>query len=209
MSAEEFNEKYKAYLEEGHYGLALSKPEAIEYLDKEFEEFIKLPNFSYSQIKSKFNEFRFYNIGVSDEKTREVENKLKEIHEANKEFIPYADALALKELGFDEPCFGYYWIHDKELVLNLNTPFQGYHKGFDGSISAPTFSQCFRWFREKYRLYHVINMFGDWDKPQYGYIVSGKTMDNPAHMWHYENKDSYEEAELACLIKLIEIVKDK
>jgi len=34
-------------------------------------------------------------------------------------------------------------------------------------------------------------------------------MDNPAHMWHYENKDSYEEAELACLIKLIEIVKDK
>jgi hypothetical protein len=65
MSAEEFNEKYKAYLEEGHYGLALSKPEAIEYLDKEFEEFIKLPNFSYSQIKSKFNEFRFYNIGVS------------------------------------------------------------------------------------------------------------------------------------------------
>ena len=26
----------------------------------------------------------------------------------NKEFIPYDQALALKELGFDEPCFGYY-----------------------------------------------------------------------------------------------------
>ena len=25
-----------------------------------------------------------------------------------KEFIPYEQALALKELGFDEPCFGYY-----------------------------------------------------------------------------------------------------
>ncbi len=25
-----------------------------------------------------------------------------------KEFVPYEQALALKELGFDEPCFGYY-----------------------------------------------------------------------------------------------------
>lgn len=26
----------------------------------------------------------------------------------DKEFIPYQEALALKELGFDEPCFGFY-----------------------------------------------------------------------------------------------------
>lgn len=26
----------------------------------------------------------------------------------NKEFVPYEQALALKELGFDEPCFAYY-----------------------------------------------------------------------------------------------------
>ncbi len=26
----------------------------------------------------------------------------------NKEFIPYEQALALKELGFDEPCFAWY-----------------------------------------------------------------------------------------------------
>jgi len=26
----------------------------------------------------------------------------------NKEFIPYEQALELKELGFDEPCFGCY-----------------------------------------------------------------------------------------------------
>jgi hypothetical protein len=34
-------------------------------------------------------------------------------------------------------------------------------------------------------------------------------MGNPAHMWHYEKVDSYEKAELACLKKLIEIVKTK
>lgn len=80
MTAEQFNEKYKDFLEEGHYGLALSKSEAIEYLDNEFQEFTKIPGFSYSQIKSKFNWFCFYNKGVSREKTTEVEQKLKEIY---------------------------------------------------------------------------------------------------------------------------------
>lgn len=80
MTAEEFNIKYKDYLEEGHYGLALDKPEAIEYLEKEFEKLIKLPGFSYSQIKGKFNWFCFYNEGVSREKTEEIELNLKEIY---------------------------------------------------------------------------------------------------------------------------------
>ena len=80
MTAEEFNIKYKDYLENGHYGLDLHNPEAVEYLDNEFQEFIKIPDFNYSQIKSKFSSFRFYNSGVSDEKTTEVEQKLKQIY---------------------------------------------------------------------------------------------------------------------------------
>ena len=80
MTSEEFNQKYKDFLEEGHYGLALSKPEAIEYLDQVFEELIKIPGFQYSQIKSKWNYFCFYNNGVSAEKTAEIENRLKEIY---------------------------------------------------------------------------------------------------------------------------------
>jgi hypothetical protein len=80
MTAEEFNIKYADYLEDGHYGLDLHNPEAVEYLDNEFQEFIKIPDFNYSQIKSKFNSFRFYNSGVSDEKTLEIEQKLKQIY---------------------------------------------------------------------------------------------------------------------------------
>ena len=83
MTAKEFNEKYNDFLEKGHYGLDLHKPEVIEYLDKEFQEFIKIPGFSYSQIKSKFNWFSFYNEGLSNEKTEEIEKKLKEIYEKN------------------------------------------------------------------------------------------------------------------------------
>jgi hypothetical protein len=80
MTAADFNEKYKDFLEEGHYGLDLEHPEAIAYLDKEFQEFIKIPGFTYSQIKSKFGWFCFYNEGITPEKTREVESKLKEIY---------------------------------------------------------------------------------------------------------------------------------
>jgi hypothetical protein len=125
-----------------------------------------------------------------------------------REFVPYEQALALKELGFDEHCFKYF---STEITHPENTLFNtrwGYEPE-DSETSAPLYQQAFRWFREKYGLYHVINMFGDLDKPQYSYIVSGRTMTNPAHMWYYEDKDSHEETELACLKKLIEIVKTK
>ena len=125
----------------------------------------------------------------------------------NKDFVPYQSSLDMKELGFDKPCFGYYWIHNKELVLNLNTPFQGYHKGFNGSISAPTFSQCFRWFREKYGLYHSIGLDNSLENDvncDYQIINHNQSISELE-----TDFKSYEEAEFACLIKLIEIVKTK
>lgn len=81
MNIQEFNTKYSEYLEDRFSGLELSNPEVIEYLDKEFEELIKLPNFKYSQIKGKFNWFCLYADGVSSEKRAEIENKIKEIYE--------------------------------------------------------------------------------------------------------------------------------
>lgn len=60
MTAEEFNEKYKDYLEEGHYGLDIHNEEVINYLDKEFKKLIKIPKFSYSQIKIKYGVSRVY-----------------------------------------------------------------------------------------------------------------------------------------------------
>jgi hypothetical protein len=132
----------------------------------------------------------------------------------NKEFIPYEESVALKELGFDEPCLA--WFSDRSIrIVGVNgcalssLPVNSNFDGDDEFVTAPLYSQAFRWFREKHKLYHTINMFGDWDKPQYSYLVSGRTMNNPAHMWYFEDKDSHEEAELACLKKLIEIVKNK
>lgn len=61
MTIDEFNERWKDYLESGHYGLDIDIPTVIEYLDSEFEnKLTKLPGFTYSQIKLKFGQARFY-----------------------------------------------------------------------------------------------------------------------------------------------------
>jgi hypothetical protein len=61
MTINEFNQKYKDYLEEGHYGLDINIPSVIEYLDSIFDKgLINIPGFKYHQIKLKFNMARFY-----------------------------------------------------------------------------------------------------------------------------------------------------
>ena len=62
MTSQEFNEKYKDYIEPGFEdrGLEINIPEATEYLDKVFQDFIKVEGFCFSMIKSKFGYCRFY-----------------------------------------------------------------------------------------------------------------------------------------------------
>jgi hypothetical protein len=80
MTTEEFNSKYKDYLEERHYGLAVGDEDFISWLDIKFQEFIKQPGFTYSQIKSKFGKGTFYCEGLSNEQINEVENKITELY---------------------------------------------------------------------------------------------------------------------------------
>jgi hypothetical protein len=76
MTIDEFNEKYKDFLEERHYGLDTGDTEFVSWLDTKFQEFIKVPNFSYSQIKSKFGMGRFYCEGLTQSQILEVEQKI-------------------------------------------------------------------------------------------------------------------------------------
>lgn len=79
MTTDQFNQKYNDYLEEGYYGLVIDNEEFIEWLDEKFQEYIKLPDFEYSQIKAKFGMGRFYCEGLSNEQIKEVENKITEL----------------------------------------------------------------------------------------------------------------------------------
>ena len=76
MTTKEFNEKYNEYLEPCHYGLDISNPILIEWLDDKFQEFIKRPEFKYFQIKEKFGRGRFYCEGLTIDEINEVESKI-------------------------------------------------------------------------------------------------------------------------------------
>lgn len=134
-----------------------------------------------------------------------------------KEFIPYQEALELKALGFDEPCFGFY---TGRKSLRRYTNFDGELNEFqtlknskitmgDEWCTAPTFSQAFRWFREKYVLFHSIVYLDDNSgEGEFSFEILNKK-GNQQQNGEYFEYNSYEEAELACLRKLIEIVKRK
>ena len=124
----------------------------------------------------------------------------------DKEFVPYEEALALKELGFDEPCFGGYDMETLKLWIGYLNDGEQFNREY--YYPAPTFSQAFRWFREKnYNVTYRKMDYGN-DSVFTGYyytIYKGiKIID-----LHGADKRSkiYEEIELACLRKLIEIVK--
>ena len=110
-------------------------------------------------------------------------------------FCPYKQSLALKELRFEEPCMrgwdknGKIWYHpDSDIVLD-----------------NPTFSQAFRFFREKYGLHYIICKNIQMDGYGYREVILIPYME--------ENENTifktYEEAEVECLVKLIEIAKEK
>jgi len=88
-TAKEFNEKYGNFLEEGHYGMAIDLPEIVDFLDKVFEDLVKINGFKYFQIKTKFGYARFYVKGISYEMTYLIEAKLNEILKAYKDEQEY------------------------------------------------------------------------------------------------------------------------
>ena len=139
-----------------------------------------------------------------------------------KEIIPYEQALALKELGFDEPCFGY-WRNE-----NLPNPItigqyttkedmeyeisgQDEYHNFENIIAlAPLYQQAFRWLLKHHNLYGVIIPTETMNWTFKTMTVVEGIVEVPPYK-HVDSNDygTPEEAELACLIKLIEIVKTK
>ena len=59
-TTKEFNEKYKDYIEEGHYGMDIGEPSILAYVDQIFNDLTQIPGFKYQQIKTKFGLARVY-----------------------------------------------------------------------------------------------------------------------------------------------------
>jgi hypothetical protein len=124
-----------------------------------------------------------------------------------KDFTLYPEALELKQLGFDEPCFA--WYHLGDTLLSDIT--MGYEKTDflytqddmeETQCTAPTYSQAFRWFREKHKLISGVRTYFNIDFFYEIYV-------SVSHEITSDSYNTYEEAEQACLREMIKLIKEK
>jgi hypothetical protein len=140
-------------------------------------------------------------ITIEDLKDFDTWKKWKngEVKLVQPDFTLYPEAFELKELGFDEPCFAWYVSESYGLEYGEVIKSDLIRDG----IIAPTYSQAFRWFRENHNLHAwIINA-----EDNHNVFKPFFRGDNIYDQHLVDFYDSYEEAELACLKKLIEIVK--
>lgn len=125
-------------------------------------------------------------------------------------FVTYEQALALKELGFDEPCISKfeenYLCQDEGFdVCNEDTWLTNsklhYHKKY---CAAPLKQQVFRWFTSRYNLASYC-LQTNLDGRSYYSIKKLETDDVIKGYSGFE--DSYEKAENECINILIRLVK--
>jgi hypothetical protein len=129
-----------------------------------------------------------------------------------KEFVDYNTALALKELGFDEPCIYHVDEQNNSFIYNFQTHPDEFMEWCGVKvIPTPTYSQILKWFRDFYNLFGVINIDRTIE-PKFCYSIYEYKPTQFFEGWNDMEFNSdlyytYEEAELECIRKLIEIVK--
>lgn len=144
-----------------------------------------------------------------------------------KQFATYEIALAMKELGFDEPCLGYFpnvENSDKTMIFFDRVPEYTINSLFDKNptnyhFTAPLWQQCVDWFRENQNINVEINYLPNIKK--YG-ILSSSIDIRPRDLTQNENTkrgieitnnyaryDTYQEAREQAILKCIELCKQK
>lgn len=149
-----------------------------------------------------------------------------------KDFVPYSEALVLRILGFDESCVYYVDKDNNIYIYNFETnPDEFIEWCGVNVIPAPLYQQAFRFFREKYKMIHQIYSLKYKGGVNYDYeifslvpptddnlgneddVATDKSMETYDSLvdknFKHDESETYEDAELACLQKLIEIVKQK
>lgn len=129
-----------------------------------------------------------------------------------KEFIPHEEAYALRELGFKEPSIARYatlkgdaWI----ITIGQRYEFSNYHESTKACV-APLWQQVFDWFEQKHSIYidrTVIttpNEILGFEYRLKSFRFAPITVEFEEL---YDEFDKYK-SKLACLRKLIEIVKE-
>lgn len=128
------------------------------------------------------------------------------------DFLNWEKTNKLHNLGYDGQTLMY--IDDDDDILNDDTA------ELIGAKPAILTSSAFRWFRDKYNIQSSVKFSGS--KIHYVFEIHFQKLANgenpPIMVWHHLDSwlglnldlfSTYEEAELACLTMLIEIVESK
>jgi len=125
-----------------------------------------------------------------------------------KEFVPLKQTLKLNQLGFNEECLAWYPDNSAALALDgvyISKPSSGSYKVL---AYAPLYQQVFKWLRNKYDIDFSINTtysrYNENTIKKYSGVINNKTV--YINVGFYDN---YEEAQLAGLQKMIEIIENK
>ena len=123
-----------------------------------------------------------------------------------KDFVNYEQAVALKEIGFDpfsrEDMLAYFNTSNSNLDLETKDWWHKRENDFSYALSAPLKSQVFRWFRENKRMESWIYTS---DSLEFYFSI----LKECRYISNSTDYLTYEEAEDACIDKLIEIFKTK
>jgi hypothetical protein len=106
----------------------------------------------------------------------------------NKEFIPYEQALALKELGFDEECFSYYNLKEEIIFKSCYNKVPIIMSGKKCGI--PLYQQAFDFFEEKYFLSGEIQKQAPYQKvtkPYWWYMIQDEKGEDLSDWQHRFN----------------------
>lgn len=124
-----------------------------------------------------------------------------------KYFLSHQHSLDLRDLGYREISLGYYGkYHDyQEIKFYLGFCFKNNDpNGVLEAVDAPIYDQAFEFIRNKFKLTHEIAC----GKGQYFFRI-GQVESFPFYLGCNDRQyyESYEQAQKACLEKLIEFAK--
>ena len=97
------------------------------------------------------------------------------------QFTTYEIALALKELGFDEECIGFYY-NENNFEIAIPDVVKVICDKFN-YIKAPLWQQVIEWFRNLHNIYIWISYSKGYDNPYSSYIITLNKTNAPNYIF--------------------------
>ena len=137
-------------------------------------------------------------------------------------FVPSQQAQILKDLGFKELCLAFSYVKSefgfiKDRINLVDSLEEDLVKNSDKRAdyyARPTYEQAFKWFLKEFNLDSHVNV-DVWSSKKCDYRITGGIIgivvagaNDELFDIDSDYYDTYEEAELECLKRLIKILKD-